>query len=109
MAPVEKLVVCMPHEQRFYSCDDGPMGPAEFPFAGMHDVRRTGATSCAAPIVTSLVALIYSARPTLDARSVVKIVQQGCDDIGVPGYDIHTGYGRANFGRSVKLAIGWGK
>jgi subtilisin family serine protease len=26
MAPVEKLVVCAPHEQRFYACDDGPVG-----------------------------------------------------------------------------------
>jgi subtilisin family serine protease len=109
MAPVENLVVCMPHEPRFYSCDDGPMGPADLPFTGMHNVRGNGATSCAAPIITSLVALIYSARPTLDARSVVKIVQQGCDDIGVKGYDTHTGYGRANFGRSIKLALDWGE
>jgi thermitase len=109
MAPVEKLVVCAPHEQRFYSCDDGPMGPMKLPFKGMHEVRPNGATSSAAPIVTSLVALLYSARPTLDARSVVKIVQQGCDDIGKKGYNIHTGYGRVNFGKSLKLAREWEK
>jgi thermitase len=107
MAPVEKLVVCAPHEQRFYSCDDGPMGPMKLPFKGSHEVRPNGATSSAAPIVTSLVALIDSARPTLDARSVVKIVQQGCDDIGGKGYNIHTGYGRVNFGKSLKLAKEW--
>jgi subtilisin family serine protease len=107
MAPVEKLVVCAPHEQRFYSCDDGPMGPMKLPFKGAHEVRFNGATSSAAPIVTSLVALIDSARPTLDARSVVKIVQQGCDDIGGKGYSIHTGYGRVNFGKSLKLAREW--
>jgi subtilisin family serine protease len=82
MAPVEKLVVCSPHEQRFYSCDDGPMGPTKLPFKGAHEVLPIGATSSAAPIVTSLVALIYSVRPELDARSVVEIVRQGCDDIG---------------------------
>jgi hypothetical protein len=109
MAPVEKLVVCTPHEQRFYSCDDGPMGPMKLPFKGAHEVRPNGATSSAAPIVTSLVALIYSARPTLDARSVVKIVRQGCDDIGKKGYNIHTGYGRVNFGKSLKLAREWEK
>jgi subtilisin family serine protease len=107
MAPVEKLVVCTPHEQRFYSCDDGPMGPMKLPFKGAHEVRPNGATSSAAPIVTSLVALIYSARPTLDARSVVKIVQQGCDDIGGKGYNVYTGYGRVNFGKSLKLAHDW--
>jgi subtilisin family serine protease len=107
MAPVEKLVVCAPHEPRFYSCDDGPMGPMKLPFKGMHEVRPNGATSSAAPIVTSLVALLYSARPTLDARSVVKIVQRGCDDIGGKGYNIHTGYGRVNFGKSLKLARDW--
>ena len=108
MAPVEKLVVCTPHEQRFYSCDDGPMGPMKLPFNGPHEVRAIGATSSAAPIVTSLVALIYSARPTLDARSVVKIIQQGCDDIGEKGHDIHTGYGRVNFGKTLILARDWG-
>lgn len=109
MAPVEKLVVCAPHEQRFYSCDDGPMGPMKLPFKGMHEVRPNGATSSAAPIVTSLVALIYSVRPTIDAKSVVEIVEQGCDDIGKKGYNIHTGHGRVNFGKSVKLAQDWGK
>src|SRR5262249_49929545 len=89
MAPVEKLVVCAPHEQRFYACDDGPMGPRKLPFKGAHEVRPNGATSAAAPLVTSLVALIYSARPTLDARSVVQIVQQGSDGIGHNGDKNH--------------------
>jgi subtilisin family serine protease len=109
MAPVEKLVVCTPHEARFYSCDDGPMGPRKLPFKAAHEVLPNGATSSAAPIVTSLVALLYSARPTLDVKSVVKIVQQGCDPIGKKGYDIHTGHGRVNFGKSLKLARDWGK
>jgi subtilisin family serine protease len=109
MAPVDKLVVCAPHEERFYSCKDGPMGATKLPFKGTHEVRPNGATSSAAPMVTSLVALIYSARPTLDAKSVVRIVQQGCDDIGTEGYDIHTGHGRVNFGKSLKLAVDWAK
>jgi hypothetical protein len=108
-APVETLVVYAPHEQRFYSCDDGPMGPMKLRFKGIHEVRSNGATSSAAPIVTSLVALIYSARPTLDAKSVVKIVQQECDKISKRGYNIHTGYGRVNFGKSLRLARDWEK
>jgi subtilisin family serine protease len=109
MAPVENLLVCMPHEERFYVSDDGPMGATKVSFEGGHKVLPIGATSSAAPIVTSLVALLYSARPDLDAKAIIELVKQGCDDIGDPGYDIHTGYGRVNFGKSLKLARDWGK
>jgi subtilisin family serine protease len=109
MAPVEKLVVCVPHEKRFYSCDDGPMGPMQQEFKGPHDVLRVGATSSAAPIVTALVALVFSARPTLDARTVVEIVQKGCDPLGAKGHDEYTGHGRVNFARTIRLAQEWGK
>jgi thermitase len=105
MAPMENLQVCVPHDQRFYNCDDGPMGPVKHDFHGMYEVGATGATSCAAPIVTSLVALIYSARPDLDAKAVIEIVEQGCDDIGDPGHDIYTGHGRVNFGKTIQLAL----
>lgn len=109
MAPVEKLVVCEPHEQRFYSCDDGPMGAMKLPFKGMHGVRSNGAISSAAPIVSSLVALLYSIRPTLDAKSAIKIVREGCDDIGGKGYAIQTGFGRVNYGKTLKIARHWRK
>ena len=49
MAPVQDLVVCIPHERRFYQTDDGPMGPSKFPFKETHDVLSFGATSAAAP------------------------------------------------------------
>jgi hypothetical protein len=84
------------------------MGLMKLPFKGAHEVRPNGATSSAAPIVTSLVALIYSVRPTLDAKAVVKIVEQGCDDIK-KGYKIHTGHGRVNFGKSIKAGSGLGQ
>jgi subtilisin family serine protease len=105
MAPMENLQVCVPHDRRFYNCDDGPMGPVKHDFNGMYEIGATGATSCAAPIVTSLVALIYSARPDLEARAVLEILKQGCDDIGDQGYDIHTGFGRVNFGKTIQLAL----
>jgi subtilisin family serine protease len=71
----------------------------------MYEVGATGATSCAAPIVTSLVALIYSARPDLNARAVIGIIKQGCDDIGDRDYDTYTGFGRVNFGKTIKIAM----
>ncbi len=107
MAPVQDLVVCMPHEPRFYQNDDGPMGPSKVPFKETHGVQPIGATSAAAPIVAALAALVRSARPDLDVRTVVAIVQRGCDDIGAPGFDEQTGHGRANFGKTLRLARDW--
>ncbi len=107
MAPVDKLVVCVPHEARFYSWDDGPEGGMSAPFGGAREVEAIGATSSAAPIVSSLAALIYSIRPDLDVRSVVQIIEQGCDDLGAKGVDIHTGHGRVSFARSLALAKEW--
>ncbi len=109
MAPVENLVVCAPHEPRFYACDDGPMGPVKLPFQGPYELRTNGATSAAAPIVSSLAALVYSVRPELDAKSIILIIQQGCDHSGQHGHDLHMGYGRVNFGKTLKLAIDWNK
>jgi subtilisin family serine protease len=107
MVPVERLVVCVPHEPRVYTTDDGPMGPTQVPFKGAHDVLRNGATSSAAPIISSLVALVCSVRPDLDTKEIVSVVKQGADDIGEKGFDVHTGHGRVNFGKTVRLARNW--
>ncbi|MEW6743804.1 MAG: S8 family serine peptidase [Planctomycetota bacterium] len=104
MAPVQDIVVCEPHDKRVYSCNGGPMGDCEVPFKGPYSVQPIGATSCAAPVVSALVALIRSARPDLGVRDVVQIVLEGCDDIGEPGPDLYTGHGRVNFAASMSLA-----
>ncbi len=105
MAPTEGLQVCMPHDRRFYACADGPMGPIKHDFNDMYETFPEGATSCSAPIVTSLAALIYSVRPDLDARAVIDLIKQGCDDIGEKGYDTYTGFGRVNFGKTIQIAL----
>jgi subtilisin family serine protease len=109
MAPVENLLVCVPHDQRTYSTDDGPYGPAKVEFKGAHDVLKIGATSCAAPVVSALAALVASARPDLDAPTVVELIKRGCVDLGDPGFDIHTGHGRVNFARTLQLAVRHGQ
>ena len=88
MAPTENIRVCMPHAARFYSCDDGPVGQEKEEFKGPYDILPNGATSSAAPIVSSLAALVLSIRPDLDAEEVIRIIKRGCDDIGEKGYDI---------------------
>jgi subtilisin family serine protease len=109
MAPVQDLLVCAPHEKRVYEADDGPYGSMKEVFKGPHDVLSIGATSSAAPIVSALAALVFSARPDLDAPTVVELIRQGCDDLGDPGFDVHTGYGRVNFAKTLELAIKHGK
>jgi subtilisin family serine protease len=109
MAPVQDLLVCAPHERRVYETDDGPYGAMKEGFKGAHDVLKIGATSSAAPIVSALAALVLSARPDLGAPAVVELIKQGCDDLGDPGFDVHTGYGRINFAKTLELAIKHGK
>jgi subtilisin family serine protease len=109
MAPAENVVVCQPHDPRFYKCDDGPIGQAANKFDGAYMTRPHGATSCAAPVVTSLVALVFSVRPDLDAPAVVSVVQQGCDDLQEPGFDTLTGFGRVNFAKTLQIAAKWAR
>jgi thermitase len=103
LAPAENIVVCAPHDQRFYASDDGPSGPSKEEFKGAYEVEPMGATSCATPIVTSLAALVFSLRPDLDIQTAVELIKKGCDDIGEKGFDIYTGYGRVNFLKTLQL------
>ena len=104
MAPVENIIVCVPHDKRFYASDDGPMGATSEEFKAIYEVLPMGATSSATPIVTSLAALVYSLKPGLEAKSVIELIKKGCDDIGEKGFDIYTGYGRVNFLKTLQLA-----
>lgn len=104
--PTEGLVVCLPSDSRFFKSDDGPMGAEDVPYHGdLCNVMPFGATSSAAPIVTSLAALVYSIAPTMSAGEVKKVIIQGCDDIGEKGFDIYTGYGRVNFSKTISHVL----
>lgn len=103
-APIEDLVVCQPSDIRFYKTEDGPMGNENVPYsAKLCDIMPFGATSAAAPIVTSLAALVYSINPNMLASEVKKVIIDGCDDIAPKGVDIYTGHGRVNFGKTISL------
>ncbi len=104
MAPSDSIAVCSPHESRFYTADDGPMGPASGAFKKAVEVAPIGATSCAAPIAAALAALVFSLRPDLDGPAVADLIKKGCDDIGEAGFDIQTGWGRVNFLKTIRLA-----
>ncbi|MFC1635766.1 S8 family serine peptidase [Planctomycetota bacterium] len=104
VAPIDRLQVCVPHDERMYNIQSGPYGATNHPFRGDCLTMPNGATSEAAPIVTSLIALCYSVNPEIKARSIIDLIKNNCDDIGDPGVDIYTGYGRINFRKTIESA-----
>ncbi|MDX2231479.1 MAG: S8 family serine peptidase [Leptolyngbyaceae cyanobacterium bins.349] len=62
-------------------------------------------TSAAAPNVTGIASLVWSANPTLTAAQVRQILSETAIDLGTPGYDISTGYGFVNADTAVRRAM----
>lgn len=53
-------------------------------------------TSQAAPLVTSVVAMMYSVYPNLTPSEIKNIISMNADDLGTPGKDVYYGYGKIN-------------
>lgn len=58
-------------------------------------------TSFAAPFVAGAVGLLASARPELADTDFQRILRETADDIGAPGVDPQTGWGRMNVARAL--------
>lgn len=58
-------------------------------------------TSFAAPFVAGAVGLLASARPELADTDFQRILRETADDIGAPGVDQQTGWGRMNVARAL--------
>jgi thermitase len=82
------------------------------PGVGIYSTARGGGygsgtgTSCSAPLVAGVAALILSTNPTLTGAQVQAILQQSADDLGSPGWDPQYGSGRVNAARAVAAAAG---
>ncbi len=63
-------------------------------------------TSMAAPHVAGVAALIRQANPALSAQGVADILRMSADDIGTPGVDPSSGYGRLDALRAIEAAVG---
>ncbi len=76
--------------------------------AGLHTYgyyNSTGSgTSFAAPHVAGAAALIRSLRPDLPQAVVYELIRRTADDVGAPGFDPLTGWGRLNVYRAVSEA-----
>ena len=62
-------------------------------------------TSAAAPNVTGVASLVWSANPNLTATQVRQILSQTATDLGTPGYDPNYGNGFVNADAAVRRAI----
>ncbi len=58
-------------------------------------------TSMAAPHVSGAAALVWSRQPDLAASDVISTLLGAADDVGEPGVDDYTGWGRVNAYRAV--------
>jgi hypothetical protein len=61
-------------------------------------------TSFSCPIVSGIAALVWSINPQFTADDVRYIIQDSADDVGPPGFDDFTGFGRVNALRAVQMA-----
>jgi subtilisin family serine protease len=62
-------------------------------------------TSFSAPLVSGLIAMLFSVDPDLTAEGVLEILRNTVDDLGAPGWDPEFGWGRINGFRAVALAL----
>ncbi|MGB3309031.1 MAG: S8 family serine peptidase [Nodosilinea sp.] len=62
-------------------------------------------TSAAAPNVSGVASLVWSANPNLSAGQVQSIMQQTAIDLGFPGYDLEYGAGMVNADAAVRRAM----
>ena len=65
---------------------------------------RQAGTSMAAPHVAAAAALVLASHAGATPEQVRQAIRAGADDIGAPGWDTVTGFGRLNAGKSVALA-----
>ncbi len=62
-------------------------------------------TSAAAPNVTGIASLVWSANSKLAATQVKQILSETAIDLGTPGYDSFTGHGFVNADAAVRRAL----
>jgi subtilisin family serine protease len=65
-----------------------------------------GGTSVAAPVVSGIVALMYSANPSASPEQIYDALKKGSIDLGDAGYDYRYGWGRVDSHASVQYARG---
>lgn len=73
-------------------------------FGEWTEYEATSGTSAATPFVAGLAGLIWAHNPTWTNQQVRDQIERTCDDIGSPGWDRYTGWGRINAYRALTEA-----
>lgn len=81
----------------------GTYYPTWCAIAGTNYLVLSG-TSMACPYVAGLAALLLSYQPNITREMISYFITQSADDIGSPGWDQYTGYGRINAYNALMLA-----
>lgn len=87
------LDLLAPGEQIYTTCNGSQCNMGAFTYLS--------GTSLATPHVAGVAALLYSLNPNLTPDQVQSALQIGAQDIGVPGRDDETGYGRLDAYRAI--------
>jgi hypothetical protein len=72
---------------------------------GAYDYFVATGTSAATAHLSGAAALILSVNPTLSADAVLAILKDTAIDLGSPGFDVATGWGRIAVGEAVAAAL----
>lgn len=62
-------------------------------------------TSCSAPLVAGVAALMLSVKPSLSGAQIQQILKLSADDRGAAGWDPKFGWGRLNAAAAVEMAL----
>lgn len=84
-----------------------PTYPVSNPEASL-DYGTMSGTSQATPFVSGAAALLLSVNPQLTPGEVKTLLEETADDVGTPGFDSYTGYGRLNVYKALMKVIGGG-
>jgi serine protease len=96
MGPSEVISTMASLDLGFTYYGNAPAAGSNMPFNG---------TSAAAPNVSGVASLVWSANPHLSAGQVHSILQQTSFDLGFPGYDYEYGSGFVNADAAVRRAM----
>ncbi|MCP8320861.1 MAG: S8 family serine peptidase, partial [archaeon] len=89
----------------------GPYIDLSAPGVGIYTTIRGGGygsasgTSFSAPLTAGLMALIFSANPSLTPTQVEQIIESTAFDLGDQGYDYYYGWGRIDASKALREAV----